>query len=377
MEGSTGFGIDSILSHRAGSPAGPKGDPLGGDGRSPLELSPRSEGSSGCPSPRSPGRECLEAAGPHLQPGQGSAPSQSRTVTSSFLIRDILADCKPLAACAPYSSTNGPHGGQEPAGRIPTKPGEDFREKMEKTTSSSSSDSEYKVKEEGDREISSSRDSPPVRLKKAAQSPHRLHRPSAGPAGAQLREAKIPERAGQDGAGGLPQPHRHAGENLVPEQKDQVEKADGGGPGAAGRGRQLLSPAEDVPLALLLPAELGLQPGPRRCPLPVPRTQRAAPGPPETPGAPHPHPRTAGRQRAPPSPAPPARRPAPGRAAPVSPGLPGLPPHPPPPQTPVWGGGGNRRGPAHPWGHEQATNINIYIYKGDSLPPPRPPPPLF
>uniref|UniRef100_A0A8D2NB21 Homeobox domain-containing protein n=1 Tax=Zonotrichia albicollis TaxID=44394 RepID=A0A8D2NB21_ZONAL len=99
-------------------------------------------------------------------PGQGSAPSQSRTVTSSFLIRDILADCKPLAACAPYSSTNGPHGGQEPAGRIPTKPGEDFREKMEKNTSSSSSDSEYKVKEEGDREISSSRDSPPVRLKK-------------------------------------------------------------------------------------------------------------------------------------------------------------------------------------------------------------------
>ncbi|NXX63633.1 BARH1 protein, partial [Scopus umbretta] len=132
MEGSTGFGIDSILSHRAGSPAVPKGDPLVGDGRSPLELSPRSEGSSGCPSPRSPGRECLEAA--------------SRTVTSSFLIRDILADCKPLAACAPYSSTNGPHGGQEPAGRIPTKPGEDFREKMEKTTSSSSSDSEYKGK---------------------------------------------------------------------------------------------------------------------------------------------------------------------------------------------------------------------------------------
>ncbi|NWH83347.1 BARH1 protein, partial [Aegithalos caudatus] len=80
-------------------------------------------------------RECLEAAVPrpgldaHLQPGQVSAPSQSRTVTSSFLI-----------------STNGPHGGQEPAGRIPTKPGEDFREKMEKNTSSSSSDSEYKGK---------------------------------------------------------------------------------------------------------------------------------------------------------------------------------------------------------------------------------------
>ncbi|NXC41022.1 BARH1 protein, partial [Penelope pileata] len=147
MEGSTGFGIDSILSHRPGSPAGPKGDALVGDGRSPLELSPRSEGSSGCPSPRSP-----EAAAPrpgpdaHLQPGQLSAPSQSRTVTSSFLIRDILADCKPLAACAPYSSTNGPHGGQEAAGRIPSKAGEDFREKMEKNPSGSSSDSEYKGK---------------------------------------------------------------------------------------------------------------------------------------------------------------------------------------------------------------------------------------
>uniref|UniRef100_A0A8C5UF86 Homeobox domain-containing protein n=1 Tax=Malurus cyaneus samueli TaxID=2593467 RepID=A0A8C5UF86_9PASS len=168
MEGSTGFGIDSILSHRAGSPAVPKGDPLVGD-RSPLELSPRSEGSSGCPSPRSPGRECLEAAVPrpgldaHLQPGQVSAPSQSRTVTSSFLIRDILADCKPLAACAPYSSTNGPHGGQEPAGRIPTKPGEDFREKMKKKTPAAPP---TRMKEEGDREISSSRDSPPVRLKK-------------------------------------------------------------------------------------------------------------------------------------------------------------------------------------------------------------------
>ncbi|XP_019365846.1 PREDICTED: barH-like 1 homeobox protein [Gavialis gangeticus] len=155
MEGSNGFGIDSILSHRPGSPAVPKGDPLLGDCRSPLELSPRSEVSSGCPSPPSPGRECLEAVAQrqgvavgldsHLQPGQVSAPSQSRTVTSSFLIRDILADCKPLAACAPYSSTNG-QSGPEPAGRGPAKPGEDFREKMDKSSSNVSSDSEYKGK---------------------------------------------------------------------------------------------------------------------------------------------------------------------------------------------------------------------------------------
>ncbi|KAB0407139.1 hypothetical protein E2I00_004295, partial [Balaenoptera physalus] len=71
------------------------------------------------------------------EPGQLSAPAQSRTVSSSFLIRDILADCKPLAACAPYSSSGQP-AAPEPGG----------------------------LKEEGDREISSSRDSPPVRLKK-------------------------------------------------------------------------------------------------------------------------------------------------------------------------------------------------------------------
>ncbi|XP_028919375.1 barH-like 1 homeobox protein [Ornithorhynchus anatinus] len=175
MEGANGFGIDSILSHRAGSPPLPKGDLPAGDCRSPLELNPGSEGSgsSDCPSPASPRRDCVEAgaqrAGPaldsHLQPGQLSAPSQSRTVTSSFLIRDILADCKPLAACAPYSS-NGQPAAQEPGARLVPKPGDDFRDKLDKAGSNASSDSEYKVKEEGDREISSSRDSPPVRLKK-------------------------------------------------------------------------------------------------------------------------------------------------------------------------------------------------------------------
>ncbi|XP_043913720.1 barH-like 1 homeobox protein [Protopterus annectens] len=173
MEGSNGFGIDSILSHRPGSPVAPKGDTLMGECRSPLELSPCSDVGSGCSSPSSPGTECVDtivqrpgvSAGldSHPQLGQGSAPSQSRTVTSSFLIRDILADCKPLAACAPYSS-NGQSA--HDTGRIPSKTGEDFKDKLEKSSSNVSSDSEYKVKEEGDREISSSRDSPPVRLKK-------------------------------------------------------------------------------------------------------------------------------------------------------------------------------------------------------------------
>ncbi|XP_027240937.1 barH-like 1 homeobox protein isoform X1 [Cricetulus griseus] len=161
MEGSNGFGIDSILSHRASSPALPKGDPLLGDCRSPLELSPRSESSSDCSSPASPGRDCLEtstsrpsaASGPgldsHLQPGQLSAPAQSRTVTSSFLIRDILADCKPLAACAPYSSSGQP-AAPEPGGRLAAKAGEDFRDKLDKSVSSASSDSEYKGKKRGE-----------------------------------------------------------------------------------------------------------------------------------------------------------------------------------------------------------------------------------
>ncbi|GAB5580242.1 barH-like 1 homeobox protein [Prionailurus iriomotensis] len=78
---------------------------------------------------------------------------------------DILADCKPLAACAPYSSSGQP-AAPEPGGRLVAKAGEDFRDKLDKSGSNASSDSEYKVKEEGDREISSSRDSPPVRLKK-------------------------------------------------------------------------------------------------------------------------------------------------------------------------------------------------------------------
>ncbi|XP_075435610.1 barH-like 1 homeobox protein [Ascaphus truei] len=175
MEGSNGFGIDTILSHRAGSPGLAKGDPLMRDGRSPLQLSPRSEVSSGCSSPGSPARECLDAVSTrqgvalglesHLQPGvQLSAPSQSRTVTSSFLIRDILADCKPLATCAPYSSNGLP--AQDLGHCLSSKAVEDFRDKLEKSNSSASSDSEYKVKEEGEREISSSRDSPSVRLKK-------------------------------------------------------------------------------------------------------------------------------------------------------------------------------------------------------------------
>ncbi|XP_038638534.1 barH-like 1 homeobox protein [Scyliorhinus canicula] len=150
MEVSSGssFGIDSILSQRPPSPV-----PLMGECRSPQEgkggLSPGSEAGSE-QSPPSP------AAG--IPPG-GMDSLPPRTATSSFLIRDILGDCKPLAACAPYSSSG--QAAQEAA----PKHAEEFRDKAGKRENSPS-DTEYKVKEEAEREISSSRDSPPVRLKK-------------------------------------------------------------------------------------------------------------------------------------------------------------------------------------------------------------------
>ncbi|XP_032904904.1 barH-like 1 homeobox protein [Amblyraja radiata] len=172
MEGSS-FGIDSILSHRPVSPVLAKGDSLIGDCRSPPEmkgaLSPVSDVGSEHDSQSSTGTECGEtppplpgAAGglesrPH--PGHLCPVPQARTATSSFLIRDILGECKPLAACAPYSSS-----GQTPQ-ETTHKQGEEFREKLDKRENSSS-DTEYKVKEEAEREISSSRESPPVRLKK-------------------------------------------------------------------------------------------------------------------------------------------------------------------------------------------------------------------
>uniref|UniRef100_A0A3P8UNP6 BarH-like homeobox 1b n=1 Tax=Cynoglossus semilaevis TaxID=244447 RepID=A0A3P8UNP6_CYNSE len=148
MEATNGssFGIDSLLSHRPGSPVSKAGSVA-------AEFSPRSDAESGCSS----------SSPPPSPPLPQERQQRHGSVTSSFLIRDILADCKPLAACAPYSSNGQPAAAQE-AGRLATKIPDDF---MEKIHSNSSSDSEYnKVKEEGDREISSSRESPQVRLKK-------------------------------------------------------------------------------------------------------------------------------------------------------------------------------------------------------------------
>uniref|UniRef100_A0A672IPV5 Homeobox domain-containing protein n=2 Tax=Salarias fasciatus TaxID=181472 RepID=A0A672IPV5_SALFA len=102
--------------------------------------------------------------------GAGCAP---RISTSSFLIKDILGDSKPLAACAPYStSVSSPHHTPKPESATAT---DGFRPKLEQDENRGKLDKRDDIqsdmkcngsKEEGDREISSSRDSPPVRTKK-------------------------------------------------------------------------------------------------------------------------------------------------------------------------------------------------------------------
>lgn len=149
----SGFGIDSLLSHRPGSPVVvvAKGNGgLEGECRSPPEFSAASDAESVCSSPPSPRREEDEereaheqrrgralALPSHTHHGPVSAAPQPRTVTSSFLIRDILADCKPLAACAPYSSNGQP---THEVSRLASKVADEF---IEKIHSSSSSDGEY------------------------------------------------------------------------------------------------------------------------------------------------------------------------------------------------------------------------------------------
>ncbi|CAO2639073.1 BarH-like 2 homeobox protein [Lemmus lemmus] len=93
----------------------------------------------------------------------GSAASAPRTSTSSFLIKDILGDSKPLAACAPYSTSVSPHHTPKQESNAAH---ESFRPKLEPEDSKTKLDKSLGTKEEGDREITSSRESPPVRAKK-------------------------------------------------------------------------------------------------------------------------------------------------------------------------------------------------------------------
>lgn len=58
-----------------------------------------------------------------------------------------------------------------------------------------------------------------VSAEEAPESSNRFQWSPAGPARAQLRTAEVLERARPNGAGRFPQPHRHTGQNLVPEQE--------------------------------------------------------------------------------------------------------------------------------------------------------------
>ncbi|XP_006137362.1 barH-like 2 homeobox protein [Pelodiscus sinensis] len=205
MEGSSGssFGIDTILSNTSsGSPGVMNGDfrqhsdARTADFRNQATPSPCSEIDTVGTAPSSPISVTMEHPESHLgpehhhlhhsqQPPQslqpsppqqqqlGSGNSAPRTSTSSFLIKDILGDSKPLAACAPYStSVSSPHHTPKQEGNAAS---ESFRPKLEqedsKTKLDKRDDSQNEIKchgtkEEGDREITSSRDSPPVRAKK-------------------------------------------------------------------------------------------------------------------------------------------------------------------------------------------------------------------
>ncbi|XP_034035024.1 barH-like 2 homeobox protein [Thalassophryne amazonica] len=195
MEASSGssFGIDTILSSASNSVL-MNGDFRTADFRSQATPSPCSEIDTVGTAPSSPISVTMEhGADPHLvqqdslqhhhhhhnqpqslplspqqQPlaGPGCAP---RTATSSFLIKDILGDSKPLAACAPYStsvSSPKPESAAAPDGIRPKLEQDEPRSKLDKRDELQSDIKCNGTKEEGDREISSSRDSPPVRTKK-------------------------------------------------------------------------------------------------------------------------------------------------------------------------------------------------------------------
>ncbi|XP_056133771.1 barH-like 2 homeobox protein [Lampris incognitus] len=212
MEGSSGsnFGIDTILSSASNSVNAVLmngdfrlGDSRTADFRSQATPSPCSEIDTVGTAPSSPISVTMEHADPHLvqdslqhhhhhhhhhhhsnnqsqslplspqqQPlaGAGCAP---RTATSSFLIKDILGDSKPLAACAPYSTsvpsphhTPKPESAAAPDGFRPKLEQDENRSKLDKRDDIQSDMKCNGTKEEGDREISSSRDTPPVRTKK-------------------------------------------------------------------------------------------------------------------------------------------------------------------------------------------------------------------
>lgn len=129
------FHIDSLLSLRPPSALLSRSDPP--------ELSPGS--SSGCSAPPSPRREHVPRIESALLSGHLHQP---RSVSSSFLIRDILADCQPYSDPGQVYSDPGqlyenPGQPELEPGSFQPGPEEDFQDK---SPSSASSDSECRGK---------------------------------------------------------------------------------------------------------------------------------------------------------------------------------------------------------------------------------------
>ncbi|XP_042277976.1 barH-like homeobox 1a [Thunnus maccoyii] len=114
------------------------------------ELSPgsSSSSSSGCSAPPSPRREPVPRLDSVLLPGQ----LQPRSVSSSFLIRDILADCRPYsdpgqAYSDPGQVYSDPGQPYSDPGQVYSDPGQSELDFVDKSHSSSSSDSESRVQD--------------------------------------------------------------------------------------------------------------------------------------------------------------------------------------------------------------------------------------
>ena len=112
--------------------------------------------------------------------------------------------------------------------------------------------------------------------------------------------------------------------------QDKVEEADSSRARVAGWNWELRGPAEDVPVPLLLPAKSGVEPRPRRGPLPLQGALRAPTGLAETARTADPAARAAGGQRSSPAAAP-ASAPHVGRASSARSAVSG-------PLVGVWGG---------------------------------------
>ncbi|KAG9334066.1 hypothetical protein JZ751_009158, partial [Albula glossodonta] len=191
-----------------------------------------------------------------------AASSAARTVTSSFLIKDILGDSKPLATCAPYSTAiSSPPLHTAKSEVLGT---DTFRPKLEQDEDSELErryDTHHESKcnggkEDGDREISSSRESPPIRSKKprkarTAFSDNQLNQLERS----FERQKYLSVQDRMDLAATLNLTDTQVKTWYQNRRYDEMEAADRCGTGVAGRGWELQCSTKNVPVAIFLSSE--------------------------------------------------------------------------------------------------------------------------